>query len=109
MANTAPYYGINPEVVDSYRRTLEFNNSLLLQQYDQRYDFNTNEHVYKMRSGTRYSRPATEEEVQKYLDSRARYKDRRKAAYEKRLRENVEPSVRRYAQSIGSFIGIVGE
>lgn len=31
------YSGINPEITDSYRRTLEFNNSLLLQQFDQRY------------------------------------------------------------------------
>jgi hypothetical protein len=97
MPNGAPYYGINPEVVDSYRRTLEFNNSLLLQQYDHRYDFNTSEYVRKITTYRSFSRPATEEEVQKYLDSRARNKEKRRMIYEKKLRDNVEPSIRRYA------------
>lgn len=103
------YYGINPEITDSYRRTLEFNNSLLIQQFDQRYDFQTQQHVRKMTTSLLISRPWTEEEVQKYLASRSKNKERRRQAYTKRLQDNVEGSVQRYAHNIRMFISGSGE
>lgn len=103
------YRGINPEIIDSYRRTLEFNNSLLIQQFDQRYEFQTQQHVRKMTTSSLISRPWTVEETQKYLASRARNKEKRRQAYIKRLTNNVEPSVNAYAHNIRMFISGSGE
>ena len=101
---TPPNYGLNSEVIDSYRRTIVFNNSLLLQQYDQRYDFKTQEEERKMRYSTMLSKPASEEQIQKYLRSRADNKEKRRLTYEKRLNDNVEKSVRNYAMGIRSLL-----
>ena len=103
------YSGINPEITDSYRRTLEFNNSLLLQQFDQRCDFQTGEQASKMRRGYLGAAPASEEKVQKYIETREKNKEKRRQAYEKKLIANVEPSVQRYAHNIKMFISGSGE
>ncbi len=103
------YAGINPEITDSYRRTLEFNNSLLLQQFDQRCDFQTGEQVRKMRHGYLGVAPASEEKIQKYVETREKNKEKRRETYEKRLTANVEPSIQRYAHNIRMFISGSGE
>jgi len=109
---TTPEYGINKDITDSYRRTLEFNNSLLLEQFDKRYEFATEEHIRKMQS-TRYqthlNKPGGEGDIQKYRDSRIRNKEKRRQAYEAKLRANLEPSVHRYAHNIRMMIQGSGE
>jgi len=103
------YSGINPEITDSYRRTLEFNNSLLLQQFDQRYQFQTDQHVRRMRSAYFGTQPVDEEKIQKYNETREKNKEKRRQAYERRLTANVGPSVERYAHNIRMFIQGSGE
>lgn len=99
------YADINPEILDSYRRTLVFNNILLMKQFNERYDFRISEQVRKMRAGSFMSRPSTEEEIQAYTQREEKLRDERRERYTKRLDANVEPSVRRYAEGIGGFIG----
>lgn len=99
------YAGINPEVTESYRRTLIFNNILLMKQFDERYEFRVSEQVRKMRAGSFMSGPATEDEIQKYMQRQEELKEKRREQYTKRLESNVEPSVRRYAESMRGFIG----
>ena len=100
-------YGmINPEITDSYRRTLIFNNSLLTREYDERYDFRISEQIRKMRTSSLMSRPATDEEVEKYVSREKSLQDKRRARYTARLEANVEPSVRRYAENMGAFLQI---
>lgn len=103
------YYGINPEITDSYRRALEFNNSLLLQQFLQRCNFITSEHSLKMRSGYMGMTPQSEEKITRYEESRARNFEKRRLAYEIKLIQNVEPSVQRYAHNIRMFVQGSGE
>ncbi len=103
------YSGINPEITDSYRRTLEFNNSLLLQQFDQRYQFQTEQHVRRMRSPLYGTQSADETKIQKYTDLRGVNKEKRRQGYEVRLTSNVEPAVVRYAHNIRAFIQGSGE
>jgi len=99
------YAGINPEITDSYRRTLIFNNTLLMKQYDERYDFRISEQVRKMKTSSLMSRPATDEEVEKYVSSEKSLQDKRRARYAEKLEANVEPSVRRYAEGLKYFLG----
>lgn len=103
------YSGINPEITDSYRRTLEFNNSLLLQQFDQRCQFQTDQHVRRMRSSYFGAQPVDEEKIRRYTESREKNKEKRRETYEKRLTSNVEPSVQRYAHNIRAFVQGSGE
>ena len=105
----ARYSSMNPEITDSYRRTLVFNNSLLIQQFDQRYEFQTQEHVRKMTTSSRLSRPWSDKEVQEYLASRAKNKEKRRQKYARRLESNVEPAVQRYSHNIMAFIHGSGE
>jgi len=99
-------YGINQEITDAYRRTLIFNNDLLKEEYDKRYAFRLNEQVYKMRTSKQFSRPFTEEEIEKFQLKEARLHEARKQRYLKKLDDNVEPSVRRYAEGIKGLLGI---
>ncbi len=99
------YSGINPEITDSYRRTLEFNNSLLIKEFDERYEFKTEEHIRKMARTSLLSRPWTEDEIQKYRDSQAKLKENRRQRYVVKLVTGVEPAVRQYAIGIRGFIG----
>ncbi len=105
----ATYSGINPEITDSYRRTLEFNNSLLLRQFDQRYNFQTAERVRKMRSGYMGAAPTGEKAIVKYEEGRAKNMEKRRQAYERKLTASVEPSVQKYGHNIRMFISGSGE
>jgi hypothetical protein len=104
MTNSA-YSGINPEILDSYRRTLIFNNGLLKEEFDKRYEFRVGEQVRKMRAGLGFSRPSTEEEIKKYMDQQEKLRRKRRERYFKRLDASVEPAVRQYAAGIRGFIG----
>lgn len=92
-------YGLNPELADSYRRTLVFNNSLLIREFSERYDFRISERVRKARA-----QGVSESEIAKYERRQAELKPRREERYRERLEANVEPSVRRYAQGIQAFL-----
>ena len=98
---TYPHYGIHSEVADSYRRSLEFNNSLLLKEFDERYDYKTKEGVRKLLSNPQGTSPI---KLHKFTDSREALREKRRAAYEAKLRASVEPAVRRYAHNILAFI-----
>lgn len=93
------YSGMNPEITDSYRRTLIFNNSLLVKNYSERYDFGVGEKVRKMRA-----RGTSEERIAKYERRQVELKPRREERYRVKLEANVEPSVRKYASNIMAFI-----
>lgn len=93
------YSGMNPEITDSYRRTLIFNNSLLIKNYSERYDFTVSEKVRKKRA-----QGVSEEAIAKYERRQADLKPRREERYRAKLEANVEPSVRRYASSIMAYI-----
>ncbi|MBA7693610.1 hypothetical protein ES703_102197 [subsurface metagenome] len=93
------YSGMNPEITDSYRRTLIFNNSLLIREYSERYDFRVSEKVRKMRA-----QGVSEEKIAKYEQRQVELKPRREERYRTKLEANVEPTVRRYASSIMGFI-----
>lgn len=93
------YSGVNPEITDSYRRALVFNNSLLIREYSERYDFKVGEKVRRMRS-----QRVSEEVIAKYERRQAELKPKREERYRMKLEANVEPSVRKYAANIMSFI-----
>ena len=95
MAMTTPDYNIKPEIVDSYKRALEFNNQLLLEQFDRRYQFQTDQHASRMRSSHFGRQPVNEEKIQEYIVNRSNNKEKRRMAYETKLTLNVGPSVQR--------------
>lgn len=97
-------YGINPEITDSYRRNLVFNNGLLIEEFDRRYEFRVGEQVRKMRAGSFMSKPSTEEQIRNYTQREEGLRVKRRERYIIRLEANVEPSVRRYAESMSVFI-----
>lgn len=93
------YSGINPEIVESYRRAIVFNNSLLIRDYSERYDFKVSEKIRKARS-----QRVSDEGIARYEQRQAELKPRREERYRMRLEASVEPSVRRYAANIMRFI-----
>lgn len=93
------YSGMNPEIVESYRRTLIFNNSLLTRDYSERYEFKVSEKVRKARA-----QGVSEEGVARYEQRQAQLKPKREERYRAKLEANVEPSVRRYAAGIMAFV-----
>jgi len=102
----ASKYGINEDVVDSYRRTIVFNNSLLKRDYEERYLFRVDEEVKKMRAGIGRSKPVSEEESQKYVNRQNQLFKRRRTAYFKRLDDGVEPAVNAYVRGIKQALGL---
>lgn len=99
-------YGINPEIINSYRRTITFNNDLLKREFDERYAFRVSEEARKMRAGVGYRKPTSTEDIHKYQERQEKLIAVRRKRYFDKLDANVEPSVHRYAEGLKSFLGI---
>lgn len=96
-------YGISSDIIASYRRSIQFNNQLLIEHFDRKYDFNTTQEIEKRRrAGSGYS----ELSISKYINYRVVNKATAKQKYITRLERAAENSVKQYVNGVRTFIGL---
>ena len=79
----------------------------MLQNFEQRYNFNTDQKALKMGTTTAYSRAASEEAIERFKKLRAAHMDMRKAAFAEKLEARIEPYTLAYAKGMAQFLGVI--
>lgn len=85
---------------DRYKQTLEFNNSLFLEEFPRRYQFNTEMQITKKRY-----LGANEAAIEKYKERRNKEYPAKLEKYRKTLENGVPDALRKYANNIKAAFG----